>query len=406
MCCAVNGGDEMSIGRTNFDEITEGDIFALINAAVPEGLNIEYKRDQYGRSDSDVKEFLKDVSSFANSAGGHILIGVEATNGCAGSTAPLTLADVDGEVLRLDNLIRDGIEPRISGVRIKPVPASAGGVVLVIRVPKSWNPPHRVSARNTNRIYVRNSAGVHEASIEELRALFNLSATGMERARSFRSERLLKVEADEGPLVLARDLGLLFLHVIPLNAFASSIQVDLEKAYQLHASLRPMASMGYTPRYNFEGFLNHRGGEQCFGYTQLFRNGAIEATKVRIAMKRDGHVIIPSVDFDRHILEVAPGYLSALHELEVPPPLIVTMTLTGTKGAQLGVSTEQFAFDPPPPIQHSVLELPEIVIDDYGTERDYQKALRPAFDALWNTAGFARSQHFDQNDVWVGAAPR
>lgn len=395
----------MSIGRLDFEGVTEPDLVSLVDAGVPEGIALEYKECQYGRSDADVKEFLKDVSSLANTVGGHVLIGMAETAGSASAVRALSGLDLDAEILRLESLMRDGLEPRITGVRIRAVPV-ADGAVLAIRVPRSWNPPHRVAARNTNRFYIRNSAGAHEASVEELRPLFSLSATAMDRARSFRSERMLKIDSDEGSVILARDLGLLCIHIVPLSAFAGSIRVDLEEAYQLHASLRPMASTGYTPRFNFEGFLNFRGGDACFGYTQLFRNGIVEATKVRIAMLRDGHLIIPTLDFDRHIMEVVPKYFNALQQLDVPPPLIVTLTLCGIKGAQLGVSNEQFVFDPPPPIPHAVIQLPESVIEDYGTGQHYQKALRPAFDALWNTAGFARSQYFDDDDNWVGSNRR
>jgi predicted HTH transcriptional regulator len=52
-----------------------------ISTGVPEGVLVDYKRDMYGRGDADVKEFLKDVSSFANTAGGHLIIGVDETGG-------------------------------------------------------------------------------------------------------------------------------------------------------------------------------------------------------------------------------------------------------------------------------------------------------------------------------------
>jgi predicted HTH transcriptional regulator len=44
---------------------------------VPEGVLVDYKRSTYGRSDNDIMESLKDVSSFANTSGGHLIIGVD-----------------------------------------------------------------------------------------------------------------------------------------------------------------------------------------------------------------------------------------------------------------------------------------------------------------------------------------
>jgi hypothetical protein len=51
-------------------------------------------------------------------------------------------------------------------------------------------------------------------------------------------------------------------------------------------------------------------------------------------------------------------------------------------------------------IDRAVLELPEILIEQYGTAVEYQRAARPAFDALWNTGGFVRSNHFDDMGRW------
>ncbi len=56
----------MTIGNKNFEEISESDLTELIEVGVPEGVLIEYKSTGYGNADADVKEFLKDVSSFAN----------------------------------------------------------------------------------------------------------------------------------------------------------------------------------------------------------------------------------------------------------------------------------------------------------------------------------------------------
>ena len=57
----------MSIDRGDFDAVTEQDLQELVTAQVPEGLRIEYKRETYGNTDSDKREFLKDVSALANS---------------------------------------------------------------------------------------------------------------------------------------------------------------------------------------------------------------------------------------------------------------------------------------------------------------------------------------------------
>jgi predicted HTH transcriptional regulator len=59
------------------DHITEADLQALISDAVPEGRTIEYKRALPGNSDGEKKEFLADISSFANTSGGDLIYGMD-----------------------------------------------------------------------------------------------------------------------------------------------------------------------------------------------------------------------------------------------------------------------------------------------------------------------------------------
>jgi predicted HTH transcriptional regulator len=182
----------MTVNRGDLEKITEVDLQELKDNAVGEGISYDYKLALYGNSDTDKKEFLKDASSFANTAGGHILIGIEEDQGLP-IAIPGVVADLDNEKLRLENLLRDKIEPRILGVRMVPVDLTNGNRVLVIRIPKSWNPPHAVLQNKSRLIFARNSAGVHEASVDEMRAMFNAGADLLNRAREFQEMRVAVV---------------------------------------------------------------------------------------------------------------------------------------------------------------------------------------------------------------------
>jgi hypothetical protein len=391
----------MALSNLAFESISEKELKEQIFAGVPEGILVDYKRDMYGRGDADTKEFLKDVTSFANTAGGHLIIGIDEAAGIPTDIKALR-GDSDQDRQRLENLARDGVEPRIAGLRIKTVPISNGGYVLVLRVPKSWNPPHRVSARNTNRIYGRNSAGAYEFSIDELRVVFTSAASALDRVRGFRAERLAKIDAGDAIAPLVQNGGRLVLHLVPTSAFGLSSPIDLSQAYKAQDLLRPMEAMGRTPRINFDGFSNISNGSdgKCVSYTQMFRNGAMEAVKVRVVSDRQaGQLWIPTLAFDQWIFERLPEYLSALQQLDIAPPIILMISLQGVRGARLGVEPQNF--DDLPQLDRDVLELPECVIEHYGTPIDYQRAARPAFDALWNTGGFFRSKHFDETGKWA-----
>ena len=66
------------------ESITLDDIQKLIDSEIQEVKTIEYKRDLYRLDAADhefqkkqYKELLKDVSSFANTVGGHLILGLE-----------------------------------------------------------------------------------------------------------------------------------------------------------------------------------------------------------------------------------------------------------------------------------------------------------------------------------------
>lgn len=389
----------MSIEKAKFDSIEERDIQELVDAQVPEGLRIDFKLTNYGKSDSDKRELLKDVSAFANSHGGHLIIGIEEMEGVATNITGVDI-DADAEILRMEQILRNAIDPPIPGIRMRSIPLAKGRKVLLLRIPRIWNPPHRVTAQGTNRFYIRHSAGVHEPSVEELRALFNQSATALEKARQFRNNRISAIASGEGnrPLVGG---GRLFIHIVPTAAFSGMVHIDVEKIHEAHNSFWPLGASGMSPRFNFHGFVNERGGDQNHGYTQIFRNGVLEATKGGIARERNKRLFIPGLALEKHIFERLSVYIDGLRDIGVPPPLIIMFTLEGVKGADYAVMDDPWG-DYEPPLPDDILFFPECLLEDYGTALKYHKAVRPAFDTLWNAIGYSKSQYFDENGYWVG----
>ena len=391
----------MTIERGNFDALTLADLEELVAAQVPEGLRLEYKSELYGNSDSDKREFLKDLSSLANSHGGNLILGIEESGGSATNVRGVECPDPDAEILRMEQMARGGIEPTISGIRIKAISVAPDRSAFILRVPRSWHPPHRVVARGSNRFYVRHSAGVHEPSVEELRVLFTQSTTALEQARRFRDDRIAVVCAGEGdrPLVSG---GRLFLHIFPVAASSGMVNLDLEAIHASHMSFRPVgARSGMSPRFNYHGFINERGGDHNHGYTQIFRDGCLEATMGSIVREREGHRGIPGLAIEEYVFEVLSPYICGLRDLGVPPPLIVMFTLEGVGGANYHVRENRWG-DYEQPLTNETLRLPEGFLEDYGEDADHHRSVRPAFDALWNAIGYSGSQFFNEEGLWIG----
>jgi len=159
--------------------------------------------------------------------------------------------------------------------------------------------------------------------------------------------------------------------------------------------------MGNSPRFNFEGMINERGGDANHGYTQIFRNGAIEATKANIVRTTDRGFGIPGLGLEQQFFERYAPYIEGLKAIGVEPPLYVMVTLEGVSGAHYYVRNDMFA-DELVAFDRDVLFLPECMIPEYGSPETYHAAVRPAFDALWNAVGFPKSEFFDATGRWVG----
>ncbi|MFC3110089.1 hypothetical protein ACFQAT_00345 [Undibacterium arcticum] len=238
--------------------------------------------------------------------------------------------------------------------------------------------------------------------MDELRTLFTIGADASHRVQQFRDERLREITSGQGLRPLMGD-GRMILHIVPLAAVTSSWQVDLAKVFELQQKFRPIGDTGMSPRYNLDGFVNERGGEHNFGYTQIFRSGALEAAKASIVATHQGKKYIPSGSLEKQIFDRLPDYVNGLRDLGVPPPLVILFTLEGVKDAAYKVGKKIFN-EPEPVIERDVVFLPECIINEYGEIADYHRAVKPAFDALWNTAGHVSAQTFSADGMWVGNA--
>lgn len=135
------------------EDITEDDITDLVTNSTAETRTLEFKRALHGSTDSDKKEFLADVSSFANAAGGDIIFGVAATDGIADEVPGLADFNEDKETLRLESILRDGLDPRLPGCVFHKIDMQTDNPVWILRVPRSWFGPHRVHAKGTSRFW-------------------------------------------------------------------------------------------------------------------------------------------------------------------------------------------------------------------------------------------------------------
>lgn len=382
------------IGK-KLDQITKEDLQSLKDNEVLESKTIEYKRELNLETRDDRKEFLADVSSFANAVGGDLIIGIVEDNGI-----PDVIEGFEREILdnlegKIEGLLRDGTEPRVH-VDLHEVPLPNSKFVLIIRVPNSWRSPHRVLMRDNN-FYSRNSNGKYQLDIEELRNAFNLSDTLGEKIKSFREDRLSKIYANDAPISL-NDYAKTIIQIIPINAFNPGQNYEIDQVNQ--NNLKLIRGAPSETRYNLDGIIAYNSFEVT-DYVQLFRNGIIEAVDEDLTDPSHDGLVIPSGLYEPALMEAIKSYLDILDNLSVETPVFIFVSLTGVKGYTL--ATDTLAFRLPHLREHYLIDrdvvlLPETIIEDYDAE--IEKLLKPSFDSLWKACGYPSSNNYNANGEW------
>jgi hypothetical protein len=389
----------MSIFTKSLDAIDEQDLQELVEQKFAEWKTVEYKEALSVGGDGERKKFLSQVSSFANASGGHLIYGVRAVDGVPAEVTGMEVDNPDGMVLRLEDLIRTGIRPRIPGVLVRAVGVKAGGTAIVIRVPRSWAMPHQVVYNAEFRFYSRASNGKYILDVDELRSLYAVSATTAERVRNFRAERLSHVIAGETPVPLPEGAKTV-LHLVPLNAFDPAVKFDLNPLRREAGLLEPLWSTGWNaPAYNFDGiYVSSERDKVYHSYVQVFRGGIIEAANASLLEpEKDGRKLIAGVAYEDVLLKGLRRYLDLQRRLGVEPPVVVMLSLLGVKGYSMLVSPGR-RFNEGHQIDRDALLMPEALVEDLETRAD--AVLRPVFDALWNAAGWPGSINFDDENNW------
>jgi predicted HTH transcriptional regulator len=135
--------------NTPFEKVSKEDIDALVSHEVAEGRSLDYKGMLPGNLNQNKVEFLADVASLANTSGGYLLYGVKERRdengkpaGVPESADGLHGINVDQAIGRLESILRDNLDPRVPGVRMRAIAGFSNGPIVVVWVPKSWAAPH------------------------------------------------------------------------------------------------------------------------------------------------------------------------------------------------------------------------------------------------------------------------
>lgn len=381
-------------------DITEAALRGLIEAKVPEGKTIDYKAELPGNADSARKDFLADLSSFANASGGHIVYGMKEAKGLPTKLVGVA-DDIDQAILRMESMARDGIRPPIPGLRFVKVDLADGNAAIVVIVPKSWNPPHQVVFQKDYRFYARGSAGKQHFDVDELRGVFLLSQEVGERIRQFRAGRIAAVMSGETPVPMLPGARVI-LHFVPYAAFGIGTVVDFKPLLADRGRFMTLTNRGGSMRHNVDGLLAYsHAGDSHDVYAQLYRDGILEIVVQIDEHKPRTRVVLPSEWFEKEIFAFVSAALSVLKLAGVMPPVAVLLTFTGIKGWNMGVHDPWGTRGHAGGFDRDPLLIPDMLLQSLEAD-DVRKLVRPLLDHTWQAAGFEQSDYYDEQGNWVG----
>lgn len=380
------------------DKLVSDDLGALIENEILEAKFIDYKIKLNLNTDSEKKEFLADISSFANTIGGYLLIGIKEQKGIPVEIVGFESKDIDSYKLKIEQIIHNGIQPRINGISLKPIKLENDQYVLVIFIPNSFLSPHMVSIKNLSKFYGRNSAGKFQMDVSEIRMAFIKTDSLNERAKHFREVRISKALSGEFPINVP-NVPLTVLHFLPLISFHSQIAINFDMTKKDESLLSPLFYRQNNYRHNFDGYLSYyeKPDGVSISYLQVFRNGCLETLALLPIEIEANNKWIYINKFEEGIATTIKYYLQLMNNLEIGPSFIVSATVINSSGYKIKY-TLPFSSSLVPndvPIDKDALILPEVEIMDSSS--DIFTILKPIFDTLWNTCGWPRSMNYDKN---------
>jgi hypothetical protein len=397
----------MQLAGRDVDKVDEELLLSLVKDGTTEDRHLDFKEKLDISTPALKKEFLADVTSFANAAGGVLIFGVKERDKIAVELSGVELEEPDTAEAQLNSIIISGTDPRVPGFRVRVVALSSGRHAIVIGIPQSWMAPHMIAfqSKQNTRFYSRTSNGKYALDVTELRNAFLLTESKAEHIRRFRDERLSRIVAGEGSARLSGPVKSI-LHVVPLSAGDPTSGVDMNDIRDGAGgrSLRSLPWRSFCP--SFEGFL-FLGGTSPTGaerYIQVFRNGAIEAVRSDES-RPSGHKpdmqIVPMGIFEGYSRDALFAAIETYHQLGVEPPVFVMYALCGVKGMIVG-HPQRFALEDDVllPASRDMLVVQERLIQSFDANLD--ELLHAMFDEVWNASGQPGSPRWDSDHKWLG----
>ncbi|WP_333837472.1 AlbA family DNA-binding domain-containing protein [Novosphingobium sp.] len=359
------------------DQITLDHIEALVTFQRSESRTLDFKEAFPAGDHKGVRDFLADVTAFANTDGGDIVVGVrEDKNGTAAEVIGIARDGLDQELRRIDDQLRALVDPRVPQFTVRELGRPDGRVVLVMRVGASLIAPHRVAHDKSSRFYRRANRSNFEMSTAEIRQAFAASQDFPKRVRELHHKAVEAITGKDMPTRLL-DRPALILTVAPLSVLREARDIAVSRDY---AVLPPDPMGGIHYRVGLDGLIvlvdvDEKQGARAWSVNH--RLGYVDLAWT-IGREADGKkTVYPKTVVD-HLPGAARSTIARLRHYGIEGPWIAMATLKGIKDYRMILGDGY----PVGPAWQDSAYLGEVV-DDVMAE----DALLPLINGFWRLFG-------------------
>lgn len=387
----------MNILSKKINDLTASDIQILLENGAVESKYLEFKSDINIGNDAEKREFLRDISAFANTQGGIIIYGISEDK----HRLPLITgisSEYDSLLLQIQAVIQMGISPRIQGIEIGKIDIECGKYLLLIRIPRSYLQPHMVDFKGSIYFYGRNNAGKYPMDVFEICNTFISSYSNLEVIKNFIDQRQIFIRSHKYSPG-STNHPYLTIHIIPIGAFGISKQMlDLQNFW--NHNITPMHGAGYNQRHNLEGVFRYSKRYQhdsIDSSIQFFRTGIIEIVCSSLFMHNNGCFYLYVDDkesIEYLILKYIKAFIEYLASQNISFPLYCFISLHNIEKCTFTSSIGLQVFGPNGS-ERSQVNLPEIIVP--SPDAALKSEMKYCMDVLWNSFGYASSLRFDDN---------
>lgn len=376
-------------------DYTSTDIQSFIDNKVPESKILDYKR-EINFDEKNKAELIYDISSFYNTDGGCIIVGLDEERDDQSKNTGLpklpdnkiSISNYDKLQLRIEEIVRQSTNPQITNLSFSQLLTINESNIFLIGIPKTKTLPAMVTYGNHNRFFKRKSNGKYSLDTYELYETFTQINVLEERIAEFIKERQMIVSEDR----FWPDIGSLssvLIHVIPLSFFNSQIENfsnrDLSDFFK--NVLSPPGQYDYSSRYCLEGFHLYQARRianvisEIVPYNLIFRNGTTETfTNQPFWIPKANELNLNGPDLLKIIKEQLEKNFKLYQKLSIEPYVYLSIKLNNTKNMYLTPRDMGLG-----KFKNNELQFPITLLS--SDIQEIKKQLKNLMDILWQSMG-------------------